>query len=161
MLICCNLPARTWFKTSISLNQHCHATHEDTTYVYRAICFSELHQRGLIIKFVADALRYLLEVHECLVLGIGGQLVGQSDEHTDRQGRCQAQHIEQYLVAGVQREWLNYASASFHLLPCARLSVDSRTDRIPPPRPAGHCRCFPSCFLLKYLLVSLTSVTGY
>lgn len=49
---------------------------------------------------MADALRYLLEVHECLVLGIGGQLVGQSDEHTDRQGRCQTQHIEQYLVAG-------------------------------------------------------------
>lgn len=82
--------------------------HEDIIYrLYtysRAICLSELHQHGLIIKFVADALRYLLEVHECLVLGIGGQLVGQSDEHTDRQGRCQTQHIEQYLVAGVQRE---------------------------------------------------------
>lgn len=83
----------------------------------------ELHRRGLIIKFVSDALRYLLEVHECLVLGIGGQIVRESDEYTDCQGRCQTQHIEQYLVAGVQREWLNYLGrlSTFYLVPDCQL----------------------------------------
>lgn len=67
---------------------------------------------------MSDALRYLLEVQECLVLCIGGQFVRQSNEHANRQGRCQTQHIEQYLLK--VQSWgvlLPFSTYFYYLVP--------------------------------------------